>query len=387
MNILSLSVGTLGYLKNYIAGTTKCYELMGSRHGAHTVNLSPQVLMKFKDGSKFPEYDNYGHLECIRKGDQLTINPKDYAWFIQELGQRRFDIISNLNGVNLDFTKYLKNHFKIPCVFTFEQAGARAGLSLNSSSAEVVSKNSNHDWLQILDIADGVITWHINDIPRLEQIGMSKVNVFHAKYALVLSEKYRDLRRMSKKRHQAAFVGSVIGARDHWKRCWEMEEVIPILIEQTPVKQFIICGTIVDEEAQKMICRLQRKYPNQVKHVCYPADRHSSEQVIAESFFIYTPIGGNQIGSVPVECWALGTPIMITGSDFGTDGIDCIRPKNLLEIKQKVCNLYEKASLYSRLQDRGKKRYELEFAPEIMADTYFNIFKNIRNKCGRTSSS
>ncbi len=387
MNILSLSVGTLGYLKNYVSSTTRCYELMGSRHGTHTVNLSPEIFLKFKDGSRYPEYDNYGHLECIRKGENIWIDPDDYAWFLQRIGKRQFDMISNLNGVNLDLTRYLKDQLKIPCVFTFEQAGARAGYPLHNNSKDVISEKMHQAWLQVLDLADGIITWHINDIARLEQIGASKVNVYHTKYALVLSDQYRALRVLPKKRNQAAFVGSFIGARNHWKRCWEIAEVVPLLIEQTPVEQFIICGTIVDPEGQEIVCQLRNRYPDQVRHVCYPSDKSASEQVIAESYFVYTPIGGNQIGSVPVECWALETPLLLTGSDFGTDGIDCIRPEGLFSITQKICELHKNAQRYQRIQANGRKRYESEFTPEVMADSYFAIFENIRNSYGRTRSS
>jgi glycosyltransferase involved in cell wall biosynthesis len=386
MKILSLSVGTLGYLKNYVSGTTLCYELMGSRHGAHTVNLSPEVFLKFKDGSKYPEYDNYGHLECIRKGEHIWIDSDDYCWFLQRIANRQFDIISNLNGVNLDLTKFLKEQLNIPCVFTFEQAGARAGYPLYNTSTEVISEKAHQEWSRILDLADGIITWHINDIPRLEQIGASKIDVYHAKYALVLSDRFQELKTLPKKRDQAAFVGSIIGARGHWKRCWEIAEVVPFLLEQTPVEQFIICGTIVDREGREIVCQLQNRYPDQVRHVCFPSDKSASEKVITESYFVYTPIGGNQIGSVPVECWALETPILLTGSDFGTDGIDCIRPEGLPDMSQKICELYKNAKLYQRIQANGRKRYGSEFTPEIMADRYFAIFEEIRNNHGRTRS-
>ena len=375
LRVLSVCPGTLGYLDSYVSGTTLCYMTMGKNHGAHTTALCPARMWRARGGKIYPPFENHEHFQVIRKGDNdLRIEPEDYDYFLNQVTGRTFDIISDLNGTNREFTKILQDTFQIPAVLTVEQAGCRAGLPLDICDQY---PPLTADWQSTIRQMSAVITWHINDINRLSVIGGGVVPVWHVYFGLDIPSSVRHLAFQNKNKGRASYVGSIFADPDHWKKSAELAEVVPLILEHTPVQEFYICGTCADSYAEPMINQLLLKYPGRVIYKDLKTDRESALRVIAESFFVYTPVGHNQIGCLPVEAWALRTPILMTNSTYIKDRITGMRPDRLTDIPARIEELYRSSELYRTIQDNGRRHYEAYFTPDAMAASYYKIFSSV----------
>jgi hypothetical protein len=375
LRILSVSAGTLGFLDTYVSGTTLCYMAMGKNHGAHTTAICPARMWRARGGRVYPPFESHPHFEVIRKGDNdARIEPEDYGYFLEQLAGRTFDVLSDLNGTNLELTGLLQDEFQIPAVLTVEQAGSRAGLPVDACAAY---PPLSADWQAILRQMSAVITWHINDIGRLAVIGGGIVPVHHVYFGLDMPASAQKLACEPKDREQACYIGSIFANPAHWKCSAELEQAVPLILEHTPIRKFCICGSCADGQAQPLIDRLVSRYPGRILYEDFKTDREAALAVLAQSFFVYTPVGHNQIGCLPVEAWALRTPILMTNSTYVEDRITGIRPAALDDIPDRIQELYRDGELYRTIQDNGRKHYEAHFTPNAMAAAYGWIFSGV----------
>ena len=381
LDILVLAPGTLGRLGNYVSGSTLFLEELCAAHGDRVTVLSPERLWRNRGGAVYPRYERSGGFEIMRKGlDDSHVLAEDYAYFLERLEGRRFDVLLDLNDTTPEFRRILARTFDLPVILTVEQAGARAGLPLSPGhpGEGALSKS----WRHVLDEVDAVVTWHINDIPRLGRIGDNRVPVHHIYYAVGLLRSVEEYAALPRDRFQGCCVGSLYAEPTHWKRSHELEAAVPLILERTPVREFLICGPAADAEASAMLDRIKARHGDRVRHIFLPGDRDASIAEIAKSGFLYNPIGGNQIGSTPVEAWATGTPLILTGSTFGEHLRDCVQC-GLDDLPLWVNRLYEDKKLLRRITTQGKRNYEASFSPQGMARGYRDVIMQCLARHGR----
>lgn len=381
LSVLVLAPGTLGRLGNYVSGTTLLLEELCAQYDDRVTVLSPERLWRNRGGAVYPKYECAGNFEIYRKGlDDGGVLPKDYDYLLNRIDGRSFDVLLDMNDTNPEFRRVLVETFGCPVILTVEQAGARAGLPLSPKNPEEGTLSS--EWKGLLDEVDAVVTWHINDIPRLNFIGNHRVPVHHIYYAVGLLRSPEEYGRLARNPLRGCCVGSLYGEANHWKRSWELEQALKLLFDRTPLKDFLICGPAADTEAEAMLARIKQQYGSCVKHIFLPGDRDASIAEIAKSAFLYNPIGGNQIGSTPVEAWATGTPLILTGSHFGTHQKDCVQC-TVGDLPVWVNRLVEDEDFVRHITTRGRINYARYFSPDGMARRYRDVILQCLNLHGR----
>lgn len=373
--LLVLAPGTLGRLGEYVSGTTLFLEYLCEACGCTATALTPERLWRNRGGMVFPRRSFSGGLEILRKGlDDSRIHEEDYEYFLQRLEGRQYDVLLDMNGTNPEFRDILVEKFDVPVILTVEQAGVRAGLSLEPSPSE---ETVSEEWKKTLDRIDAVVSWHLNDMNRLDVIGDGSVPAHHVFYAVGLMRSRDEYISLPRNMKRACCVGSLYANRSHWKRSYELEQAVRLVLDNTPIEEFLICGFPADREAEDMLERLKARHGNKVRHVFHPGDRDASIREIAQSSFLYNPIGGNQIGSTPVEAWATETPLILTGSDFGNHLEDSILCKDIEQLPHWINLLHSDSTLRSRIVANGSKRYDQSFTAKGMALNYLRVI----NEC------
>lgn len=371
LRLLVLAPGTLGRLGNYVSGTTLFLEYLCEQYNDRVTVLSPERLWRNRGGAIFPRFEKNGHFEIFRKGlHDHCVLPEDFDYFLKKLKGRSFDVLLDMNDTCPEFRRMLVAKYHIPVVLTVEQAGVRAGLPLSPQFPQegILSP----EWHSTLSEVDAVVTWHINDIQRLEQIGDGKVPVYHIYYAVGLLRPMEAYDQLPETPLRGCSVGSLYADPGHWKRSWELEPALEILFDSTPLQEFLICGPTADKASEQMVSRLKKRYPNRIVHCFYPGDRDAAIAEIAKSAFLYNPIGGNQIGSTPVEAWATGTPLLLTGSTFGRHLENCIHC-SMEDLPIWVNRIFKDELFVKKITSNGRKNYQRYFSPESMANAYRKI--------------
>lgn len=359
--ILALFPGTIGYLDNYVAATTILLQTLCDDYGCEVTAIAPEAFWRVP-GRLYPRVSEHGALKIFRKGgNPQHILPEDHQYFLDVLQGETFDIFWDFNDTSPTFRRKIIQKFDTPVLLTVERAGERL---------------KRARWHQTIKEVQGVVTWLRDDIPRLEEIGAGLAPARHITFGLHIMGGLDDYAAKPRNPRQGCTVGSLAADGTHWKRSWELEQAIPLLLEQTPLETFVICGRTLDAEADAMVKRLLQKYPTKVQYVHFPADKIASVSLMAQSAFHYTPIGGGQIGSAPIEALATGTPLLSTALRLGEhmhESLHC----TLDDLSYWVNRLFDEPFLWQTLSKKGKHLYEKEFTVHAMAEKYHEFSLSI----------
>jgi glycosyltransferase involved in cell wall biosynthesis len=345
---------------------------MSENFNVNIDSFCSKILPLSRGGGVLPDYEKINGIDVYRRGLQKHLGKLHKKIFFDEICSffetKKYSVILCFNRGNFKCAIELKKKYKIPLILTQEQAGVSAGLGLIHNPPY---KKVNYKWRNVLKKIDALITWHPTDIYRLDEISAGITPVYHIYMcgAYPGIQKFHNLKR---DKYTACYVGS-LSSNPSWKNVIELKTVIPLILEKTPIKKFIIAGKATDDTAQEVVKYLVENYDVEYRGL---VSREESLMIRATSFFNYSPIIGNQIGSAPAECWGTKTPLLLTNSTYAEDGLECIKPKDMDDLPARIRDLYD-PTVYTRIQEGGWKRYQKYHTAEYAGNQYYKIIKKV----------
>ncbi|MBM4284057.1 MAG: glycosyltransferase [Deltaproteobacteria bacterium] len=166
------------------------------------------------------------------------------------------------------------------------------------------------------------------------------------------------------------------GGLDAWyKGADRFAKILPRLFEETPMERFLLVSR-GSKTALRIAEALGKRYP-----IDYLSNlpRTALFREIARSFFALTAATIASPGSFPVECLALGTPVLAAGGSLGEvirDGETGVRSIASLN------RLYGVPSLYQQVQKQARVCFRTRFSAASVGRRCLNIFQGMLT--GRT---
>lgn len=279
------------------------------------------------------------------------------------------DLIFCSHQRNMLLAKQLRNDFNIPIVLLVEFArnpilllGKRRYYLGIKKLAPLVAKLY---WRWLCKQSSAVITCYIGDKKYLNRLSKYGIPVYYVPWCNQIPKDYSN----KKNKYRGIYVGSL----SDFKNSTEFAKTLPLIMENTPTKEFWIIG---DGPRTNIIKDLQENYPEWIK-LLKPLPREDVLHLISNSYYCYTPVilgGWGFIG----DSWAVKTPLIVTHNNYAfNDRVDTLVAENLDEVHTCINELYKNQKIYQTLQENGYKRYLREHSAESVGKQYYEIFKRV----------
>ena len=169
-------------------------------------------------------------------------------------------------------------------------------------------------------------------------------------------------------------IGIHMGGLEKFKNAQELLKTIPVILDKTPTKKFIVVGPGYYAGSIK---DLVEKSGGRLEYI-ESVTRDKALQLLSKAFYAYTPAidaGAGFIG----DSWATRTPLVATHRVGGLlkNNEDALVAANVKDISNIINRLYEDDKLYQKLQNKGFHRYESDHAKDAVGQHYLNIFKTV----------
>jgi glycosyltransferase involved in cell wall biosynthesis len=281
------------------------------------------------------------------------------------------DLIFCSQELNMRLALLIKKYFNKPIVLLVEDAGRiYSGESNNRlkdrflmSIFGLPSGRENY-WRWLCEKADILISCHPRD-KRILNILSNGKPIHYLPWPSYIPSDFKPSERREKSR--GVYVGSLFP----FKNAREFQWSLPLILEQTKVRQFVVIGP---GPQAKIITKLKEKYGDRILY--YPQiSRNAALKIISSSFFAYTPVKVGGWGFIG-DCWSMRTPIVMThNDDYVLDNVNALVSHNdYHDVVENINRLYSDTELYTRLQSNGYQEY-LKRTAEVVGDQLYTIFK------------
>jgi glycosyltransferase involved in cell wall biosynthesis len=214
--------------------------------------------------------------------------------------------------------------------------------------------------------SDSIISCYFEDsIIGFKNYNFKKIN--YVPWPTFLPEFESDI----KNYNRIIFAGSF----EKHKNLKELKITIPLIIENTHIKEVYIVGTGEDE---KIIEELKEKYPDNIFHI-RSLSRTDCLKLITSSCFSYSPTTSGGWGFIG-DSFAAKTPVIFSHNHYGfNDNIDAIftKPK---DIDKKINEIYNNKELYEKITLGGYQRFIKNHTAEGVGREFIDICLKTLNK-------
>lgn len=331
--------------------------------------------LELKGVGSLPNYENMDGVpihRLYRDFREMVLFPhKHLAKVIQIAKSLRPDLILCAEQGNMRLALMIQKYFHKPIVLHVEDAG-------RIFSGEVDNDLKKRLFLKFLGIPAGAQTfWRwlcekaaviISSHPRDQRILNLLSNgkpMFYLPWPSYVPEDFKSS--IIRDRTQGIYVGSLFP----FKNTQEFEWTLPLILEKTNVKKFVVIGP---GPHVALIKKLKEKYGNRI---CYipQVSRNEALRIISSSFFAYTPVRRGGWGFIG-DCWSMKTPIVMTHNDdyYVSDRVNALLSKRETDLVESINQLYDDAELYKKLQSNGYEEYTKR-TPDVVGDKLYNILK------------
>jgi glycosyltransferase involved in cell wall biosynthesis len=340
-------------------------EVITSRHAA---------LKTEQQSSEYEDMDGVRIHRLYKDFGEQTATPlKKYDRVREIAGRLKPDLIFCSQQLNMPIAKQLKADLGVPIVLLVEFAwdpilllGRRRSYLGIRQLAPLAGKLY---WRRLCASSDAIITCNPPDRERLRELGACDKPVYFVGWC---NEVPAGTDYLAKRRRESRgiYVGSL--PRHSFKNSEELLSVIPLILEQTPAKEFMVIG---NGELAEAIERLGHQWRGRLRHI-KELTRSEVIELVAGSFFAFTPVKFGGWGFIG-DSWAVRTPVVAThnGYEF-VDGEDALIAGCAAEIPDVIGRLYDDEQLYTRLQAGGYRRYRKFHTARQVAEGYHHVFSN-----------
>ncbi len=281
------------------------------------------------------------------------------------------DIIFCSQQFNMFIAQRLKKDLHIPIVLLVEFANdplklvkRRWYLGLKPLAHPVADLY----WRWLSKNTKAIITSYIGDKKYLKGLSRYGTQVYYIPWCNHIPSEI-SLRPVKKKTLRGVYVGSL----SKWKNTDEFAKTVPVILELTPVKEFVIVGPGSGVDVVK---KLKKQYGERVKYI-ESLPRVEALKLIQDSFFAYTPVKSGGWGFIG-DSWGVKTPLIITHNEYEFKGrIDSLIVDDLDIIHLRINELYENPQLYRKLQESGFKRYQRDHSAKSVGDKLLGVFESV----------
>ena len=208
-------------------------------------------------------------------------------------------------------------------------------------------------WPWLLRRVTGVITCNPADVPYLDTLACRGVPVWHVPWCSELGDYEPAPSRLDLR---AAYVG----AFSEFKNTAELRVAVPLVLEHTPVREFVLVGGGETD----LVADLRARYAERVRHMT-GLTRPEVLHLLSGSFCAYTPVVRGGWGFIG-DCWGTGTPLIASHDAYAFEhGVDALVADGPEEVPDAVNALCQDAALYARLQEGGRRRHERHAARAV----------------------
>jgi glycosyltransferase involved in cell wall biosynthesis len=342
----------------------------------HDKGAQPIVItsmsMGLKGHGKLPRYENMDGVpihRLYRNSDEMFLFPHRQSVKVLQIAKSlRPDLIFCSQEMNIRLALMIQKYLDRPIAVLVEDAGRIfSGASNNSPRTRFLMNlfgmpsGNKKFWFWLCEKAGVLITCHPRDQKILSSLSNGKP-VFYLPWPSYVPSDFEPS--TIREKTQGIYVGSLFP----FKNTQEFKWTLPLILEKTNTKQFVIIGP---GPHAAIIKKLKQKYSNRI---CYipQVSRNDALRAISSSFFAYTPVRTGGWGFIG-DCWSMKTPIVMTHDDnYVSSNVNALVSKTDSDLVENINQLYNDAGLYKKLQSNGYEEYTKRTA-EVVGDKLYTI--------------
>ena len=271
---------------------------------------------------------------------------------------------------NMRLALELQKYLKTPIVLHVEIASNIAeskfvgGLQTRFAHVLMGQPITGHAyWSWLCEKADAIITSEPGDKKLLHSLSKHGKPLFYLPWPAHIPEDCKLPN--SKNTLRAIYAGTLLPN----KNTQEFEWIIPLILQKTPTKEFVVIGTGSHEP---IIRKLKEKYGSAIVHI--PAlPRCEILKLIAGSYYAFTPVKEGGWGFLG-DCWGTRTPLFMLSNVFLSKTLDICVAKTKDELVEKINRIYSDSLFYQQIQEAGYNMYNMRSA-DAVGDELFSILQ------------
>lgn len=327
---------------------------------------SKEVLPVFENIQGIPIYRIYENFS-----EQSAFFVKKYDQALNIAQQFKPDIIFCSHQFNMSIAERLQGNFRIPIVLFVEFARKPERLYRRrfyigwKPLANIVG---NIHWMSMAKKAEVIITSYQDDMKFASSLSRYGTRIYYVPWCnhIPVEINRNEIQARAKR---GIYVGSFV----KWKNVGEFALTIPLILEKTPIKEFVFIGPSYNVDVIRV---LRKKFGKRVDYQ-ETVPRIVALKMMQESFFAYTPVKFGGWGFIG-DSWGVKTPLVATHNDYGLkDNIDTIIVRDITRIHEEINRLYANPHQYVTLQEGGFTRYMEYHSVVSVGKKLINILESL----------
>ena len=343
--------------------------------GAKTVIVTGKSMV-LKGKGNLPAYEDMAGIQIHR----LYENPQEMFLFpdrqlskILEIAQDlKPDLIFCDQELNMRLAILIQKSVKKPIVLMVEDAGRiLAGEFYNSYKTRIAMllfgiPSGPKFWSWLCEKANILITCNPRDQQNLGLLSKHNKPVFFLPWPSYIP---KDFEYASTRENG---VGIYIGSLYPFKNTQEFEKTLPLILEKTQTKKFVVVGS---GPQALMIKKLKDKYGEAISYIDH-LPRIEALRLISSSYYAYSPVKIGGWGFIG-DCWSMRTPIIMTHNDnYVINNVNALVAKDENDLVSNINLLYCEAEIYRNLQSSGYEEYGKRKA-DVVGDKLYDILTKV----------
>ncbi len=330
--------------------------------------------MALKGKGNLQDYENMDGIPIHRlytDGQDMFLFPgKAFKKVLQIAHDFKPDCIFCAQELNMRLAILIKKKLNKPIVLLVEYAGRiSSGESYNSYKVKSAMRffgipTGSKFWDWLCNESDILITCSPRDQRNLTSLSRFNKPVYHVPWPSHIPINL-DLT-LEREKGRGIYVGSLYP----FKNTQEFEKTLPLILEKTKTKQFVVVGT---GTTLPIIKKLEQKYGKAICHIDR-LPRNEALKLIASSYYAYSPVKLGGWGFIG-DCWSMRTPIVMThNDDYVINEENALVSEGFDDLIRNINRLYDDAETMKKLGTNGYKEYEKRKA-NVVGDQIFDIFQ------------
>ena len=344
--------------------------------GAKIVIVTGKSL-GLKGKGNLPAYEDMDGVKIHRlykNPQEMFLFPKRRLSQILEIAEDlKPDLIFCDQELNMRLAVLIQKSVKKPIILMVEDAGRIFGGEFYNSSKTRVAMSlfgiptGPKFWSWLCEKANALITCSPRDQQNLSLLSKHNKPVFYLPWPSYIPKdfEYAPTRENG--------VGMYIGSLYPFKNTQEFEKTLPLILEKSKTKKFVVVGS---GPQALMIKKLEDKYGNALSYIDH-LPRTEALKLISSSYFAYSPVKIGGWGFIG-DCWSMRTPLVMTHNDdnYVINDVNALVAKDENDIVSQINRLFNDTELYQKLQKNGYEEYEKRKA-DVIGDKLYSILTKV----------
>ncbi len=254
------------------------------------------------------------------------------------------DLIFCDQELNMRLAILIQKSVKKPIVLMVEDAGRILGGEFYNSSKTRIAMllfgipSGPKFWSWLCEKANALITCNPRDQQNLGLLSKHNKPVFYLPWPSYIP---KDFEYASTRENG---VGIYIGSLYPFKNTQEFEKTLPLILEKSKTKKFVVVGS---GPQALMIKKLKDKYGEAISYIDH-LPRIEALRLISSSYYAYSPVKIGGWGFIG-DCWSMRTPIVMTHNDnYVINRVNALVAKDENDLVSNINRLYDDTEIYQK---------------------------------------